>query len=77
MNEGVAKVEEDVTQLAWGTGLVDALNEFLGRIRLDGLEVAQIVVLNGRHLAITTTYAQTVEDIGLYHYDRHYRETQR
>jgi hypothetical protein len=64
---------EDFTQLAWGTGLVDAVNAFLRTARLDNLEVDQVVVVDGRYLAINTTDVFTPE-AGLYHYDRHYRE---
>jgi hypothetical protein len=64
---------EDVTQLAWGKGLVDALNDFLRTARLDDLEVDRIVIVEGKYMAIKLTDIYT-PDAGLDHYDRHFRE---
>jgi hypothetical protein len=61
---------EDATQIAWGTGLVDELNRFLARVRIDGREVESVTILNGTHLAITTTARQSPPDAGLDYYDR-------
>jgi hypothetical protein len=71
MSGGVGHVE-DVTQLAWGKGLVDELNAFLVTARLDNMEVDQIIVVEGKYMAVKLTDIYT-PDAGLGHYDRHYQ----